>query len=82
VGANLSDWHRIVTSLHDVKLQEKRDVLVWALHASRSFLVKSMYAALINNGVRVSQDIWQIKFPMKIKGFFVVFKKRCDFNQG
>jgi hypothetical protein len=28
-----------------------------------------MYAKLINNGVRVSQDLWQIKVPIKIKVF-------------
>jgi hypothetical protein len=26
-----------------------------------------MYAALINDGVRVSLDVWQTKLPMKIK---------------
>ena len=34
-----------------------------------------MYAALINNGIRVSQDIWQIKVPMKIKVFLWYLKK-------
>jgi len=34
-----------------------------------------MYAALINNGVRVSQDIWQNKLPMKIKIFLWYLKK-------
>jgi len=51
---NLRDWHRIVASLQDVNLQGKRDVLVWALHSSGTFSVKSMYATLINNRVRVS----------------------------
>ena len=41
----------------------------------RDFLVKSMYAALINNGVRVSQDIWQIKVPSKIKIFFGTLRR-------
>jgi hypothetical protein len=64
-----------VASLHDVNLQEERDVFVWVLHVSGSFSVKFMYAALINNGVRVSQDIWQIKVPMKIKSFLWYLKK-------
>jgi hypothetical protein len=34
-----------------------------------------MYAALINNRVRVPQDIWQIKVPMKIKIFLWYLKK-------
>jgi hypothetical protein len=57
VGVNLRDWHKIVASLHDVNLLEERDVSVWGPNTSVSFIVKSMYAALINNGVRVSQDI-------------------------
>ena len=61
-GRNLRDWHRIIASLHDVNLQGERDVFVWALHSSGTFPIKSMYAALINNRVRVSQDLWQIKF--------------------
>ena len=75
VGANLRDWHRIVASLQDVNLPEESDVFVWGLNASGSFTVKSMYAALINNGIRVSQDIWQIKVPMKIKVFLWYLKK-------
>jgi hypothetical protein len=33
-----------------------------------------MYTALINNGIRVSQDIWQIKVPTKI--IFLWYLKR------
>jgi len=40
-----------------------------------TFTVKSMYVAIINNGVRVSKDIWQIKIPMKIKIFLWYLKK-------
>jgi hypothetical protein len=75
VGRNLRDWHRIVVSLQDVNLQGERDVFVWSLHSSGSFLVSSMYAALINNGVIVSQDIWQIKVPTKIKIFLWYLKR-------
>jgi len=79
VGRNLRDWHRIVASLHDVSLQEGRDVFVWSLQSLGIFSVKSMYDALINNGARVSQEIWQIKIPTRI--FFLWYlKKRFDFN--
>jgi len=37
--------------------------------------VRSMYAALINNGVRVSQDIWQVKIPSKIRIFLWYLKR-------
>jgi hypothetical protein len=69
VGVNLREWHRIVASLHDVNLPEERDVFVWGLNASGSFTVTFMYTALINNGVRMSQDIYQIIISMKIKVF-------------
>jgi hypothetical protein len=75
VGANLRVWHRIGVSLQVVNLVEQRDVFVWGLNASESFIVKSMYAALINNGVRVPQDIWKIKVPMKTKIFLWYLKK-------
>ena len=34
-----------------------------------------MYAKLINNGVRVSQDLWQIKIPTRIKIFLWYLKR-------
>jgi hypothetical protein len=69
VGAILTNWYRIVASLQNINLLEEKDVFVWSLNVYGSFTVKSMYAVLINNGVRVSQDLWQIKIPMKIKFF-------------
>jgi hypothetical protein len=75
VGANQRVWLRIVASIQELNLEEQRDVFIWGLHASGSFTVKSMYAALINNGVRVSQDIWHIKVPMRIKIFMWYLKK-------
>jgi hypothetical protein len=81
VGANLTNWYRIVASLQQVNLLEERDVFVWGLKASGFFTVKSMYATLINNGVRVSQDICQTKLSMKIK-VYMVLEKRCNSNQG
>jgi hypothetical protein len=39
VGANIRNWHAIVTSLHDLSLQEERDSFVWALHSSGRFSV-------------------------------------------
>jgi hypothetical protein len=76
VGRNLRDWHRIVASLQYVNLQGgKRDTFVWSLHSSGRFSVSSMYVALINNGVRVSRDIWQIKIPTRIKIFLWYLKR-------
>jgi hypothetical protein len=57
------------------ELTGEKDVFVWGLHSSGTFSVKSMYAALINNGVRVSQDLWQIKIPSRIKIFLWYLKR-------
>lgn len=75
VGANLSRWNRVLASIQEVLLQDGGDSFVWSLQASGNFTVKSMYAALISNGIRVSQDIWQIKVPSKIKIFLWYLKK-------
>jgi hypothetical protein len=75
MGANLTNWLRIVASLQQGNLLQERDVFVWGLKASGAFTVKSMYDALINNGVRVSQDIWQTKLLMKIKVFMWYLKR-------
>jgi hypothetical protein len=72
---NLRDWHRIVASLHDLNLHGESDTFVWSLNASGTFTVKSLYAALINNGVRVSQDIWQVKIPSRIQIFLWYLKR-------
>ena len=72
---NLRDWHRIVASLQDINLQGERDKFRWTLNSSGTFSVRSMYAALINNGVRVSQDIWQVKIPSKIRIFLWYLKR-------
>jgi hypothetical protein len=74
-GRNLRDWHRIVASLQNMNLHGEKDVFVWRLHSSGTFSVKSMYAALINNGVRVSQDLWQIEIPSRIKIFLWYLKR-------
>jgi hypothetical protein len=65
----------VLASIQEVLLQDGGDSFVWSLQASGNFTVKSMYAALISNGIRVSQDIWQIKVPSKIKIFLWYLKK-------
>ena len=72
---NMRSWNQIVSSLHDVNLQAGRDVFVWTLHSSGQFSVRSFYAALISNGVRVSQEIWKAKIPTKIIIFLWYLKK-------
>jgi len=66
VGNNLRSWNQIVSSLHDVNLQAGRDVFVWTLHSSSQFSVRSFYAALISNGVRVSQ-VGKLKYLLRLE---------------
>ena len=75
MGQNLRDWNIIVSSLTDLNLQDNPDVFTWSLHSTGQFSVKTMYAALINNGVRLSQEIWRAKMPMKIKIFMWYLKR-------
>jgi hypothetical protein len=75
VGQNLRDWNRIVSWLTDLNRQDIPDVFTWSLHSTGQFSVKTMYAALINNGVRLSQEIWRVKMPMKIKIFMWYLKR-------
>jgi hypothetical protein len=59
-----------VWTLHltDVNLQAGRDVFVWTLHSSGQFSVRFFYAALISNGVRVSQEIFEkLKYPQRLE---------------
>jgi hypothetical protein len=79
VGANLSNWNRIVASLQ-VNLSQEMDVFVWGLKASGIFTIKSMYVALINNGVSVARYLAN-ETSNENKGFHVIFEKRSDFNQ-
>jgi hypothetical protein len=75
VGNNLRDWNRIVATVVNIQLQDERDVFVWSLNSNGLFTVRSMYVFLVNSGVRVSQEIWRAKLPMKIKVFMWYLKK-------
>ena len=68
-GNNLKIWNKIVTSLLEFNFQDERDQLIWSLHSSGQYSVRSLYAVLVNNGVQVSQEIWKSKLPARIKVF-------------
>ncbi|WVZ75219.1 hypothetical protein U9M48_023298 [Paspalum notatum var. saurae] len=59
----------------NLNLQEGNDYFKWHLHKSGIFSVRSMYRYLVNNGVKVSMEIWQTKLPLKIKIFLWYLKK-------
>ncbi|WVZ69842.1 hypothetical protein U9M48_018567 [Paspalum notatum var. saurae] len=58
-----------------LELREGRDVFKWGLNKTGLFSVKSMYKSLINNGIKVSQVIWQTNIPLKTK-IFIWYVKR------
>lgn len=47
---------------------------MWTLHKYGIFTVKSMYSYHVNNRVKVTQEIWHLKLPIKIKLFMRYFK--------
>ena len=59
LGQNLRDWNITVSSfsLTELNLQDSPDVFKWSLHSTGQLSVKSMYAALVNIDVRLSQEI-------------------------
>ncbi|KAE8786750.1 hypothetical protein D1007_39331 [Hordeum vulgare] len=63
-------WLHLVCRLMEVQLFDRANTIHWKLTTSGRFLVKSMYAHLINIGpVPTSSHIWKIKVPLKIKIF-------------
>jgi len=75
VGNKLFEWHSLVASLTHVNLEEGLDIFIWGLHKTGSFTVRSMYRALISNGINMSQEIWHLRIPLKIKIFLWFLKK-------
>ncbi|WVZ53496.1 hypothetical protein U9M48_004427 [Paspalum notatum var. saurae] len=71
----LRDWENIVARVMNLNLQEENDYFKWHLHKNGIFSVRSMYRYLVNNGVKVSMEIWQSKLPLKIKIFLWYLKK-------
>lgn len=56
-GAKFEGLDIIMSSLTDLILKDSPDVFSWSLHSIEKFSVKSMYAAIVNNGARVSQEV-------------------------
>ena len=76
VGNNLVLWHRLVTTLVHVNLNEAKDIFKWKLHQNKMFTVHSMYNALMSNGVVMRErSLWNLKVPLKIKIFMWYLKK-------
>ena len=61
--------------LLNINLQEGRDTFIWSLQANGCFTVHSMYKNLVDNGIKVTQEIWYAKIPLKIKIFMWYLKR-------
>ncbi|WVZ51322.1 hypothetical protein U9M48_002476, partial [Paspalum notatum var. saurae] len=70
-----NEWHNLVARIAFVNLQEGKDQFVWGLHNKGHFSVNSMYKHLFSNGLKVSQEIWHLKIPLKVKIFLWFFKR-------
>ena len=52
------------------------DLFIWNLQKNGAFTVNSMYRHLFNNGLKLTQEIWHMKNPLKIK-IFIWYLKRA-----
>jgi hypothetical protein len=70
VGNNLALWHDLVGRLAHISFTSEKDRLKWTLTPYGVFTVRSMYRALINNGIIFNNKfIWKLKLPFKVKIF-------------
>ena len=70
VGKNLALWHNLVGRLAHISFTSEKDRLKWTLTPYGVFTVRSMYRALINNGIVFNNKfIWKLKLPFKVKIF-------------
>ncbi|WVZ69828.1 LOW QUALITY PROTEIN: hypothetical protein U9M48_018555 [Paspalum notatum var. saurae] len=74
-GERLHAWNELVGWVMSLELREGRDVFKWDLNKTGLFSVKSMYKSLLNNGIKVSQVIWQTNIPLKTKIFMWYVKR-------
>ena len=75
-GNKLLEWQSRVARVAFINLNEGRDTFIWNLNNNVLFSVKSMFKYLVNNGIKVTQEIWHMKVPLKIKIFLWFLKKR------
>ena len=75
VGNKLLEWNHLVARMANINQQHGIDSFVWSLHKTGSFTVNSTYSYLISNGLKVSQVVWRLKIPLKIKIFIWFFKR-------
>jgi hypothetical protein len=74
VGVNWDNWCKLVGSVLDVNLSNRRDTFVWT--ASKKFSVRDLYDNLVlTSGTPVECGAWKAKLSLKIKIFLWYLKK-------
>jgi hypothetical protein len=64
---NRTLWNALVGRIMHVRLNDQADVFTWNLHQNGQYTVKSLYLALISNGVaNINKQLWKLKVPLKI----------------
>ncbi|WVZ83658.1 hypothetical protein U9M48_030784, partial [Paspalum notatum var. saurae] len=74
-GERLNTWNELVGRVMNLVRREGRDKFIWGLNKTGVFTVRSMYKHLVNNGIKVSQEIWKTKIPLKTKIFMWYIKR-------
>jgi hypothetical protein len=75
IGHNLETWYELVGKVLTIRLTSNRDAFIWNLHKSGVFSTRSMYKALITEGIVPRKcPIWKIRVPLKIKVFLWYIK--------
>jgi hypothetical protein len=64
---NRTLWNELVGRIMHVRLNDQADVFIWNLHQNGQYTIKSLYLALISNGVaNINKQLWKLKVPLKI----------------
>jgi hypothetical protein len=64
---NRTLWNELVGRIMHVRLNDQADVFIWNLHQNGQYTVKSLYLALISNGVaNINKQLWKLKVLLKI----------------
>ena len=75
VENKLLEWQSLVAGVVFINLNKDSDTFIWNLNNNGLFSIKSMYKYLVNNGINITQEIWHMKVPLKIKIFLWFLKK-------
>lgn len=76
-------WDTILSWVHNLHLNDKDDMVVWAPNKTGMFIVKSVYNWLVRDSPIYSfAHIWKAKIPLKIKKFICLLEKNALLTKG